>query len=63
MRTLAPALISNCYRTLAKSLNFPDWPGADEEKESLVKKNHGSPKHKRPRGKIKYSNLKPGKSL
>lgn len=66
MRTLVPALIPNHYRPLAQSLHFPDWPGADEEKETLVKKKKKvleALKHKRPRRNIKYPSLEPRKSL
>lgn len=38
MRALVSTLISNHYKTLAKSLNFLDWSGADEEKKTISKK-------------------------
>lgn len=54
-------MTSKCYRTLAKSLPFPDGPRADEEKEPSVKKKIlEALKHKRPRRKTKYSSLNPG---
>lgn len=60
MRTLVPALTSECYRTLAKSLNFPGQPGADKEKELLVVKILEALEHKRPKRKKKYFRLNPG---